>query len=112
MNTFQESRGLSEPESHHIVPPQKIEATTGKLRDRISIYWTPVPEAREYAVYRNLTNSPESAVPIGIVEACQFDDVTTEKGKVYFYWVQSVGDWTVSEFSRVELGSRGYPWGF
>lgn len=73
--------------------PIGVNATDGSFSDRVVVSWSYVPNASHYQIWRNTTNSSNSATQIAEVEGektISYDDKkATPAGTIYYYWVKA-----------------------
>ncbi len=94
------------------VPPANVAATDGTESDYIHVTWDAVTLATHYRVYRNTTNDPATAAPLGSWQtATDFHDYPSY-GIDYYYWVKAAsgpaGE-NASDFSAGDVGWRELP---
>jgi len=70
-------------------PAPTISAVAGTGR-AISISWSKVSLASEYAVYRNATNNAGTATKVAEVTALRFVDLSVNLNTTYYYWVTAI----------------------
>jgi hypothetical protein len=98
-----------------------VSASDGAYADRVSVVWDPVDGAAGYRVYRNETDDPETAAPLGDWQTgTAYDDYdagqpssavgctgSTGTG-TYFYWVKARNACgRETDFSPSDQGRRG-----
>ena len=68
--------------------------------------WAPSAGALGYIVYRGVSPATNSAAPIGISAATNYDDLTATREIVYYYWVAATNAAGVSGLSPSNTGWR------
>ena len=91
-------------------PPTDLRASDGTAPHKVIVHWQVAPLADEYRVYRHTHNDPDASTPITDWQAAPtFDDMTTEPGQEYWYWVQARNAFGESEWSKGDAGYRHAP---
>jgi predicted phage tail protein len=83
-------------------PPANVYASLGTFSDHVYVFWTSVPEADSYEIWRKQgQNNPTSAQYLGTVsEGTVYNDYAVTGGTTYYYFVKTVNDEGTSGFSQ------------
>jgi cytochrome c peroxidase len=93
--------------SSTLAPPTGVVASDGAYATKIAVTWDPVPWAKTYRVYRNLSDDPSSATELGATSSWVFWDATASPGRSYYYWVRAEATGSPSSLSAADSGFRG-----
>ena len=93
--------------------PAGVTATDGTFFDRVRVTWNAVLAAGGYQVFRNATNTFETATKLtsSDVTGTYFDDMTASVGTTYYYWVVATnpaGSGTASAMARARPVTAGW----
>jgi hypothetical protein len=83
-------------------------ASDNAFTDKIAVSWPTIPDATEYRLVRNTTNSPGTGTTVAITTATSFDDTTALPGVDYFYFLQ-VSQAGGTGFRTTTLAGNGEP---
>ncbi len=86
--------------------PASLAASDGTYTDKVAVAWAPSAGALGYIVYRGVSPATNSAAPIGISAATNYDDLTATREIVYYYWVAATNAAGVSGLSPSNTGWR------
>ena len=89
-----------------VAAPTNVIATDGTYSDKVQITWTNVVGATSYKVFRNTTNSSDTAAQIGTATVSPYNDTTAVVGTTYYYWVKATNASGDSGFSYSNIGWR------
>jgi cytochrome c peroxidase len=89
-----------------LAAPTQLTASDAMYATKVGLHWQPIAYATTYRIYRNTTNSPESATDVGTTAANYFFDPSAVAGTQYFYWVRAENSQSVSELSASDAGLR------
>jgi hypothetical protein len=87
--------------------PGGLTATDGVLTDAVRLTWNAVIGATHYEIWRNTTNSPETATKLGAWDYPLYYDTTVTAGVLYYYWVKAVAFSAASAMSAGDAGLAG-----
>jgi hypothetical protein len=86
-------------------PPTGLAASDGDYTTMVRVMWNAQSNATKYALYRNTTNSSQTAVNIAPdITAVTHDDTAVSQGAMYYYWAKAGNDFGWSDFSAVDAG--------
>ena len=69
--------------------PTGVLATDGSFTDKVRVRWNTVNGLSQYQVYRNTTNNPKTAAVVSSWQGSAiFEDISAERGQIYYYWVK------------------------
>lgn len=107
LDNFRIAVNLCEPGVATPAAPAGLSASDGAFCDRVSLGWNASPGADGYDIFRHTVNDPDAAVALATgVAATAFDDLTSDAGATYFYWVKACNSGGCSAFSTADTGSR------
>jgi fibronectin type 3 domain-containing protein len=86
--------------------PDGLEATDGRLRDKVQLTWTGVAGAVKYEVYRAPSLEGERTM-LGEVTSASYDDTSAVPDTTYYYWVTACDSCGCSDLSTYDTGFRG-----
>ncbi len=89
-------------------PPSGVAASTDSC-DAVTLAWSGVGGANEYAIFRGTSSNPAGAAQIGTTAALEFDDASATPGLALFYFVRAHSACQTSPFSEAAAGSRAAP---
>jgi len=84
--------------------PDAIYATQGAYTDKVHVYWTEVPGAESYIVYRADTNDLTSTNISWEVTTDYYDDSSVAVAQNYYYWVAAANTGGVSSVTGSAMG--------
>jgi len=85
--------------------PETINVSEGYYNDKVVITWAAVSCVDRYDIYRSTENIPTAQDRIAEnVQATIYNDMTTEPGREYYYWVRAVNDRHEGDFSQPVIG--------
>ena len=100
--------GADEFISNYINPPDAptgLAASDGTELDSVEINWNYAARATSYLIFRNTTNSTDSANLIADkIVIGSFTDTSVTAAATYFYWAKAVNNAGTSDFSNVDSG--------
>jgi photosystem II stability/assembly factor-like uncharacterized protein len=105
--TISTGLGLGDSGWMNFIPPSNVQATDGTILEAVTISWNYVQGGSYYRVYRGLTSSVESALPIGNwFLGNQFLDTSGIPGRNAYYRVRVANDTlvTISGASAYDIG--------
>src|SRR5207244_10559328 len=92
--------------------PTGLAASDGAYPDYVRVTWNPVPNAKGYRVYRNLTGNPDDR-PVQTWDAGNtpfYKDYDVTYGSTYWYWARAYDSAAVlSPNSKPDSGYAGNP---
>ncbi|MBI5376569.1 MAG: thrombospondin type 3 repeat-containing protein [Candidatus Schekmanbacteria bacterium] len=98
--------------SYHLQEPTGVTASDGASDAMVTVSWDSVQGASYYRIWRNTTNSLTGAQSLGSWQTeTQYDDITAEKIRIYYYWVEAGANSSGlcgSNKSISDSGWRGY----
>lgn len=86
--------------------PASIYASQGSYADRIHVWWSAVPNAGGYAVYRSTEDGVGTAVGLLSTVSTSYDDYNVDQGRTYYYWVRPIASGQEGAFSAPAAGYR------
>jgi len=98
-----DSVAAASPGHRRFMPPANLSATRN-LPTSIQISWTHVAGATDYHVYRNTSNSSNTAEWVTSVADSPYDDTDVTPGSNYWYWVLASNTVSTSAYGAGVLG--------
>ncbi|MBU1909855.1 MAG: hypothetical protein KJ726_07410 [Verrucomicrobia bacterium] len=88
--------------------PQGLTASDGEDLDCVRLNWSDVAEEAGYAVWRNVSNTVETASIVGAsgADGTNYNDFTALPGQLCYYWVTAMNALGTSDWSNVDDGYR------
>jgi hypothetical protein len=84
--------------------PTGVSASDGNYTDKVQVTWNSVSGATAYEVWRNSSDSSDSALKLGDSNTSSFDDSDVTTGTTYYYWVMAKNTCGTSDFSSSDSG--------
>jgi subtilisin-like proprotein convertase family protein len=87
--------------------PGGVSASDGTFTDKVLVTWSAASGATSYEIFRSLIDQGTGAQSLGTTAGTTFDDLSTEVGQPYFYWVKAINTGGASPLSSSDAGFRG-----
>ena len=88
-----------------VSPPTDVTASDGNVGNGVALTWSfAAAGVPHYRIYRSTTPQLAEAVMIGDAGERTYLDTSAVAGDVYWYWVQSLGAYSTSQFSSSDSG--------
>ena len=84
--------------------PTGVSASDGVYTNKVSVSWNSVSGAGGYQVWRNTSNSSDTASEIAVLAATGYDDYSITAGVTNYYWVKATNSCGASGFSSPDSG--------
>jgi len=88
-----------------LAAPTSVTASDGAYVNKVGLHWDTIRDATAYRIFRNTTNSPNTASDVGNTPANYFFDTTAVAGQTYYYWVRAENVGNVSPLSVPDQGT-------
>ncbi|MDD5482350.1 MAG: lectin like domain-containing protein [Kiritimatiellae bacterium] len=99
---------LRENGSASLLPPSVVSASEGASADKVQLSWNAASGAAGYIVFRNQTDSSNSASELARSTALAYNDTSAAPGSIYYYWLKSYSPASTSSFSSGAAGYRKF----
>ncbi len=90
-------------------PPSYVSASKGTFTSKVVLAWGSVSNAHGYQVWRHTNETVASAKQLAFASGTSYDDTTTERDMVYYYWVKATNSAGASSFGLYDIGFSSSP---